>query len=807
MKRMLLTPALMLVCVSMAHARGLLIPTEPDLPPLAMLNHHVDVSLEDQVAVTKVQQTFRNHTDRQLEATYVFPIPAGASVRNFAMWVDGQRVKGELLKADKAKKMYTDIVRQTKNPALLDYVGADMLSLKIFPVPAGGDQKVEVSFTAVAKKEHGLVEYVYPLATDKAAASTLEEFRLTLSMKSQQPMGTIYSPTHEIVVDRANDHEATIVFEEQAAKLDRDFQLFYTSSGQDIGLTAIEHRPISDEDGYVMLLLSPRAELAKDQKVPRDIVFVVDTSGSMMKDKKMEQARAALVHCLEGLTTDDRFALVSFATTVNRYRNELTPANDEHLARAKGWVNGLYAGGGTAIHDALTTAVAMRSDDASRMFTIVFFTDGQPTVGESDPDKILKDVVAKSDDNTRIFSFGVGDDLNAVFLDQIAEKTRAVNRFVRPGENLEAQVASFVNKINHPVLANLKLTAGGDVRLAEVYPPRLPDLFHGDQLVVLARCEGTGQAKLTLDGRVGMHDKQFAYDVEFLRSAQDKPFVEEIWARRKVGYLLDQIRINGEAKELVDEVVQLAQSYGIATPYTSYLIMPDSPIQVASAAGFAGGKRHAYAPAALALDGENGDRQESLVNFARRAQGQGGGLAESRGRFKDAEFEKLDDDLADAASEGNSGPAFDQARQRLDEAKQLKSSLELARDNYQSGRWRANQVHKLGVDLAVSTNRLKNQTQQTAAAVRRVAGRNCLEYGGVWIDEAFTDKTPTVTVQAQSDAYFRILERRPDMKHVFGLGNHVVWIAPNGAALVIDTTDGKEELSDREIDALFAARS
>ncbi len=817
MRNILLTSALLLVGTNFALARGLIIPTEPDLPPLAMLNHHVDVAIEDQVAITKVRQTFRNHTDRKLEATYIFPIPAGASVRDFAMWIDGERVKGELIPADDAKKVYADVVRQTKNPALLDYIGNGLLSLKIFPIPPQGDQQVEVSFTTVAKKEHGLVEYVYPLKTDRTAASTLEEFKLNVTLKSQQPIGTVYSPTHEITAQQKDDHHAAIAYEEHAAQLDRDFQLFYTTSQQDIGLTKIEHRPISDEDGYVMLLLSPRAELAKNQKVPRDIVFVVDTSGSMRMDKKMDQARAALRHCLGGLTKDDRFGLISFSTTVNHYRDQLVPANDEHLAQAKGWVSDLYPGGGTAIHDALSAAAQMRGDDASRMFTVVFFTDGLPTIGETDTAKILASIAKQNTENTRIFSFGVGDDLNAVFLDQLAEQTRAVNRFVRPGENLETQVASFFGKINHPVLANLKLKAQGDVRLSEVYPPRLPDLFHGDQLVVLARYEGAEDAQLVLEGNVGVHDKQFTYDVQFQSRATDKPFVEELWARRKVGYLLDQIRTNGEQDELVDEVVQLAKSYGITTPYTSYLIMPDAPVELASAdpygqrggqqggqpgAGSGGAQGGFTTPAALAQRNKGeGQGQMSLEEFARRAHDSDDAFADQRGRFTTSEFDRQ---LARAEPSGDS-PA-NEARERLEKAKELKSALDQAQANYRDGKLHANQVRKLGVDLAVSTGALKNQTQLQATATRRVNNRSLLEYGGVWIDEGFNAKTPTLAVKAQSDAYFKLLALHPEMKAVFALGNHVIWITPGGTALIIDTTAGKEQLADAEIDKLLAAK-
>ncbi len=809
-----LMPFLMLVQADVASGNGLLIPSEPDLPALAMLNHHVNITIEDQVAVTRIQQTFRNHTDRRLEATYVFPVPEGASVSEFAMWINGQRVKGELLTADKAKSIYTSIVRQTKNPALLDHIGSDMLSLKVFPIPAGGDQKIEVSFTSIAKKEHELVEYVYPLESDRASASTLEEFRLELKLKSRQPIGNIYSPTHDIAINQTSDHEATIEFQQQGARLDRDFQLFYANSGEDIGLTALDHRPISDEYGYVMFLVSPRAELSKKQTVPRDIVFVIDSSGSMAMDDKMKQAKNALRQCLDGLAPDDRFALVSFASTVNRYRDQLVPATEEYIKAGKGWVADQYAGGGTAIHAALATALDMRSDNPERMFTVAFFTDGQPTIGETNTDTILADIRKKNSANTRIFSFGLGDDLNAVFLDQIAEQTRAVSSYVRPKQDIEAKVSSFFAKIHHPVLANLKLSTTADLQLSEVYPPQLPDLFHGDQLVVLARYQGVGHATVVLNGTVGPHEKTFDYAVNFEASTDGKPFVEELWARRKVGYLLDQIRINGEQSELVEAVVVLAKQYGITTPYTSYLIMPDAPVELAASGrdlGGGGGRMViGAAPAALAPKKDGERRQRKLAEVAKEIQRHAGDLAGNRGRFQDEAFDKIEamaqSRPSDDGSEDRKSTANIQARQKFSEAKNLKSTLDLARGNYQSGQYRWNQINKLGVDLSLCTNNLKCQSKLEATAICNVANRNCMEFGGVWIDEDFSANTKTLAVKAQSDAYFRILERQPQMKDVFRLGNHVVWIAPNGMGLVIDTTDGNEQMSDNEIDSLFASR-
>src|SRR5262249_1254454 len=299
--------------------------------------------------------------------------------------------------------------------------------------------------------------------------------------------------------------------------------------------------------------------------LPRDMVFVLDTSGSM-RGPKMDQARRALKYCLGNLNSKDRFAVLNFATVVNRYRDGLVDASAEQLDQARKWVDALEATGGTAIDAAMNAALDLRPRDGTRTFTVVFFTDGQPTVGETNPEKILKNVSAKNTANTRIFTFGVGDDVNATMLDQMAEQSRAVSTYVRPAEDIEAKVSGLYSKISHPVLANLKLTAGAGISLVEVYPPQLPDLFHGGQLVVLGRYCGQGHAAVTLSGTVGKDTRQFVYELSFPdRTSAAREFVEHVWARRKVGYLLDQIRANGTSKELVEEVTLLAKKYGIAT--------------------------------------------------------------------------------------------------------------------------------------------------------------------------------------------------------------------------------------------------
>jgi Ca-activated chloride channel family protein len=785
--RLTLLPAVaaLLACAGSASAHGLLIPEEKTVPPLAMLNHKVTIAIEDQFAVTRVEQTFRNHTDRNLEATYVFPVPKGASVNKFTMWVEGKETKGELLDAAKAREIYNGIVRRTQDPGLLEYIGNDLLQMRVFPIAAHSDQRVALSFTAVARKEGNLVEYVYPLKTDGKATATLEGFSVQATLKSQHSITNVYSPTHAITLKRLNDHEIDVQFDKNQALLDKDFQLFYSTGDKDVGLTALTHRPISTEPGFFTLLVSPKVEISKDQEVPRDMVFVLDTSGSM-RGVKMDQARNALKYLLNNLGAKDRFALINFATSVNKYRDALLPADSEHLGQARKWVEALEATGGTAINDALATALDYRTKDEGRSFTIVFFTDGQPTIGETDVEKILRNTFAKNTANTRIFTFGVGDDVNATMLDRLAEGTRALATYVRPAEDIEAKVSGLCSKISHPVLTHLKVATTGDVSLSEVYPQQLPDLFHGGQLVVLGRYTGKGPSAIRLTGKVGMQTREFVYELTFPDKTKDeRDFVEHLWARRKVGYLLDQIRVNGEKKELKDEVVALAKRYGITTPYTSWLIVPDGVVPVVGP----GGPRPRPSATAPGLIRGEGKPAMPVVEFAKENQTKPGELAEKRGGYQDRDLAKGADKEGGKGAAKDKKDAYDEAARKLRERKA---------EEVQAG--------KLGVDLSIHTANLRNQSRVEMTANRQVQGRNVMELGGVWIDEGFDPKMPVVAVKAQSDAYFRILERQPQIKDVFRLGNHLVWVTPDGSALVVDTTDGKEKLDDDTIDNLFKAK-
>ncbi|HUV39333.1 MAG TPA: VIT domain-containing protein, partial [Planctomycetota bacterium] len=565
-----LSMCVVLTFASVCFARGMLIPKDTSLPPLAIKSHRVSVEIDSQLAVTKVEQVFQNNTDRVLEATYIFPLPPGATINDFAMYINGKRMSGQLVERTQARQIYTDIVRRMKDPGLLEYLGGNLFKLNIFPIPANGTQRLEVQYSEVLTRDSGMHRYVYPLKTEEPASKTMEDFTVSMTIKSREPISNIYSPSHKIGITRKNDHEAVLGFEHDAAVLDHDVVVYYTVSDGAFGVNLMTTRPDKARDGYFMLLVTPKPYFKADEILPRDVCFVLDTSGSMQTDDKLKQAQEALKYCVNSLNARDRFTVIAFSTGVNPMSKELLDATDENKTQALAFIDKQEAMGGTAIHAALVQAVFMkRADETERPYTVVFLTDGRPTVGEDRNEEIVKAVSGAA--NVRIFTWGVGTDVNTHLLDLVAEKTRAVSEYVQPREGIEQKVSLFFNKMSKPVLSSPEID-WGKMKVANVYPTQLPDLFAGQQVTVFGRYEGTGDAAITLVGNIRGKKTAQTFEATY-GDAPGNSFIEKLWASRHVGFLLDEIRLRGEKAELKEEVIALSRKYGIQTPYTSYLVL------------------------------------------------------------------------------------------------------------------------------------------------------------------------------------------------------------------------------------------
>lgn len=543
-----------------------IIPSHPTLEALSIKYHRVQIDIENQIATTSIDQVFRNDYDVDLEGTYIFPLPEDATITDFAMYIDGKRTSGEILDKDKAREIYENIVRRMKDPGLLEYVGRNMFKVRVYPIPKHGEKRIELVYQETLKYDAGVYRYVYPLDTERFSPKPLEEVTISVKVKSKAPIKSLYSPSHEVDT-KVEQFQASCGYEAKNVKPDKDFVLYYTVSEKDVGLNLLSFRQ-PGEDGYFLMLLSPGQ--LEGRTIDKDIIFILDTSGSMSGDK-IKQAKDALRFCINALSKGDKFNVISFATGVNLYKDNLITANGKNIKGALGFVDKFEARGGTNINDALLSSLKMFTD-SKKPRMIVFLTDGEPTVGVTDIKDIIKNLGDKNKAKARIFVFGVGDDVNSHLLDKIAEVHRGVSEYVVPQENIEVKVSSFYRKISEPILADIKLDFG-KIKTKEIYPLTLPDIFKGTQLVLLGRYEGDGSTAITLTGHVNGKEKKFIYEDKFPKENKENDFIPRIWATRKIGYLMSEIRLKGENKELIDEIVKLSKEHGIMTPYTSFLIL------------------------------------------------------------------------------------------------------------------------------------------------------------------------------------------------------------------------------------------
>jgi Ca-activated chloride channel family protein len=535
---------------------------------LAIEYHRVQVRIEDQVAVTHVDQAFRNDNDWTVEGTYIFPLPAGAAVSSFTLWIDGEPVEGEVLDREQARQIYQEIVRKLQDPALLEYVDRGAVQASIFPIEPGESRRIELEYTQLLEADHGLIGYRYPLNTEKFSAQPLEQVSIAVQVLSADPVRAVYSPTHQVDIDRSDDFEFRVGYEAADVTPDRDFELFYTVAEDEIGLNLLSFRdPESeDPDGTFLLLVAPSVQADPARRVDKDLILVLDQSGSM-EGEKFRQAQQALAFVLDHLNPGDRFNVIAFSTGTRSYAGGLRPADE--AAEARRWVESLTAVGSTDINRALLEAVAQA--DRERPTLVIFLTDGLPTEGVTEAERILDNLREAAPSNLRLFTFGVGFDVDTFLLDSLATEHHGAASYVSPGQSIDEAVSTFYAKVSTPVLTNLELEFGDHI-VFDLYPDPLPDLFAGGQLVLVGRYRESGELTIRLTGEVNGEPQTFSYEGQQLRSSGGPEFLPRLWATRKVGALLSQIRLAGLNQELVDQIVRLSIRYGIVTPYTSYLV-------------------------------------------------------------------------------------------------------------------------------------------------------------------------------------------------------------------------------------------
>ncbi|MBW3638099.1 MAG: VWA domain-containing protein, partial [Armatimonadetes bacterium] len=451
------------------------IPLPAPLTELHLENQNAKIEVRGPLARTHLRQTLRNPLPRALEGSYLFALPRGAAVSNFAMTMGGQRLQAEILEGDKAREIYQGIVQKMRDPAILEFLDRDLVRAKIFPVPAHGTVEIELDYAQT------LSENRLSLPLRAPGASRVSNARANVEISfADADVRAIYSPTHSVETRRAGGK--TLISGEWSGA-ERDFSLLWTRGGGKVSLQMLTYRG-DEADGTFLLLAAPDPAIAAAEIEAKDVVFVFDTSGSM-EGAKIEQARRALRTLLGNLNPKDRFNIVTFASSVQNFRDGLVDATPANLDSARRFADGIKAVGGTNISDALQSALKMTAKNG-RAQQIVFMTDGQPTVGQTSPDAIMREAQAANDAKARLFVFGVGNDVNARLLDALAQENRGASDYVLPSEDIETKVGALYEKIAFPVVNEAKIDFGG-LGVYDVYPPQLPDLFRGAQVTVFGR--------------------------------------------------------------------------------------------------------------------------------------------------------------------------------------------------------------------------------------------------------------------------------------------------------------------------------
>jgi Ca-activated chloride channel homolog len=746
------------------HDQGRRLRPGPRHPGISIDKHLVDVRIEAGAATTEVTQVFRNPSRMILEGVYLFPVPENASLTAFSMEMNGKLVEGEVLERKKARQIYESIVRQTRDPGLLEYAGKRLYRARVFPVPAGKTVEVKLRYVEKLERDGGVFEYSYPLKTQTFSKSRVGQVAVNLRIADRNRPRSVFSSSHEIEIGGGDDGPLVASFEGKGVLATRDFHLYFSPGEEGLGFALLSDRPDPEENGFFMMNLAPTEEVSDAEVLPKDVIFVVDTSGSMAEGAKMDQARKALIHGIKRLNARDRFNLVGFSTEARAMASELREVNEGNIAAAAAWVTKLKAAGGTNIHDALQQGLAKFGDD-DRVKILVFLTDGLPTVGDTNPKRILAATAKANAGRARIFSYGVGYDVNTTLLDAMGDENGGVSDYVTPAQNIELVLGRFYDKIAYPVMSDLELRVDG-VDLLEVYPKRLPDLFRGGEITVFGRYSGDGAHAVRLKGKIGGREKEYVFEGHFAAKPTQRDFLSVLWAKRKVGYLWEAIQKNGFQKELHQEIVRLGKTYAIATPYTSMLVLEDEdrgrlrrdrhwgggpgggvrPDPRQAGAGTSGGA----APPGAPVPGGGGGGRRGLTTSSNDAIGLGGGAA-SGVRTKPSRTQGV----------GAVRSALERKRMKEAGLKDRKVDLFLGEEDLRD-------EEASDADLGEKPGAAPRKKSPQRRLVR-FEGRTFLRRGEVWIesryekldDAALAKKAESVL--AFSKRYFELLSAHPEL--------------------------------------------
>ncbi len=565
-----LTAALMLAGAPAARGAGLLIADGGFGGVLEIEEHAVRVTINNGIAVTEVTQVFRNTENRVVEALYTFPVPKGASVANFSMWIEGREMVGEVVEKERARQIYDSYKQQRRDPGLLEQTDYKTFEMRIFPIAAGAEQRVQIAYYQELEFDADWATWVYPLATVTRAgldSRTTGRFALTLEVASEVPVVALESPSHggAFAVARHGPGHLQASLETTEGDLGRDVVLAYRLGRPRTGLDLVASKE-RGEDGYFLITLTAGEELERADE-GMDYVFILDVSGSMNDGGKLAVSRDSLGAFIRALGEDDRFEVMTFNVTAENLFRRLRDADESAKTAAVEFLGEQRARGGTFLEPALRGA--FRYKDLDRPLNVVILSDGMTEQTER---QTLLRLSAERPRATRIFAIGVGNEVNRPLLEQLAEDAGGLAAFVSRGDDFERQARAFRRKLLRPAASNVELEfLGGGVY--DLEPERLPSLYHGMPVRLYGRYRDPGPVELRVRADVGGELLDRTLAIELPGDGAENPEIERMWAWHRVQRLLKEADRAGSRAPVTAEIVRLGEAFSIVTEYTSFLVL------------------------------------------------------------------------------------------------------------------------------------------------------------------------------------------------------------------------------------------
>jgi Ca-activated chloride channel family protein len=548
-----------------------------------------DVNILEEAAETTLEVSLRNPTSARQEAEVLLPVPEGAVVRAFTFQGNGAEPSAKLLPRDEARSTYQSIVAKVKDPALLEFVGYNLIRSSVFPVEPNGTQKIRLVYEHLCPVDGSRLDYVLPRSE---MLDYKTPWTVNVRVRSKRTIATVYSPSHELDIPQRSANHIVARTTAAATREPGSFRLSCVFAGDGVSASLFAYPDPKIGGGYFLLLAGVPAGSASASPIKREVTIVIDRSGSM-NGEKIQQVREAALQVVAGLNDGEAFNIIPYNESVESFSQNPVIKSRETENAARAYIKGINASGGTNIHDALLEALRQKATEGF-LPIVIFLTDGLPTVGQTAETTIRELATKANPQQRRVFTFGVGVDVNTPLLDKIASATRATTAVVMPKEDVEVKVGGLFKRLAGPVLANPKLLTTNEVgkvspgRVRDMVPSLLPDVFDGDQIVLLGQYVGEAPLHFALSGNYLGTQRTFSFNFPLDNATTRNAFVPRLWASRRIAVLCDAIRemgadktvaagssmpMNPRAKELIDEVVKLSKEFGVLTEYTAFLAL------------------------------------------------------------------------------------------------------------------------------------------------------------------------------------------------------------------------------------------